>query len=132
MLKKVVIILLALLIGAYSYFQRETIVHLLSPGFRFEKYETKEQAEAVLLQMHPVGSSVDDLLKTLKDAGATVTTYNYTKWSTRAEGEVGEYSYTLSKNGCIGLDSYQWAGPVGYDVNRKIIYFGVNKMHDGL
>lgn len=38
--------------------------------FRFEDYKKADDAKEALLTMHPVGSSVDDVVKTLKGVGA--------------------------------------------------------------
>lgn len=38
-------------------------------GFYFEKYKTAEEAKAVLLELHPIGSDVGELVRTLEKAG---------------------------------------------------------------
>jgi hypothetical protein len=38
-------------------------------GFYFEKYKTAEEAKAALLELHPIGSDVEGLIKTLERAG---------------------------------------------------------------
>jgi len=38
--------------------------------FRFEDYENAEEAEAALLKLHPIGSSIDSIKSTLENAGA--------------------------------------------------------------
>lgn len=47
-----------------------TILNNLKKGFYFEKYDTRNEAKKALLQMHPVGSSVEALIKDLEQAGA--------------------------------------------------------------
>ena len=42
----------------------------LRGGFRFEKYSTAKSAEESLLAIHPIGSEVRDLIKTIKKTGA--------------------------------------------------------------
>ena len=42
----------------------------LRKGFYFEKYKTADEAKAALLEVHPVGSDIDGLVETLKNAGA--------------------------------------------------------------
>jgi len=37
-------------------------------GFYFEKYKNAEEAKAALLELHPIGSDVDGLVKTLEGA----------------------------------------------------------------
>ncbi|MDX2083624.1 MAG: hypothetical protein SFV53_06540 [Rickettsiales bacterium] len=39
-------------------------------GFYFEKYRTAQEAQTALLEMHPIGSDVEGLLKTLEATGA--------------------------------------------------------------
>ena len=39
-------------------------------GFYFEKYKTADEANVALLKLHPIGSNVDELVKTLEKAGA--------------------------------------------------------------
>lgn len=39
-------------------------------GFYFEKYDTAEEAKAALLELHPIGSDVGELVGTLEGAGA--------------------------------------------------------------
>jgi len=39
-------------------------------GFYFEKYKTAEEAKAALLELHPIGSDVDGLVRTLEGADA--------------------------------------------------------------
>ena len=41
----------------------------LKKGFYFEKYSTAEEAKAELLRLHPIGSDVGELVKTLEGAG---------------------------------------------------------------
>ena len=38
-------------------------------GFYFEKYKTAEEAQNALLELHPIGSDVGELVKTLERAG---------------------------------------------------------------
>ena len=45
------------------------MAHLTS-AFRFEQYNSAADAKAALLKLHPVGSSVEDLVNTLEGAGA--------------------------------------------------------------
>lgn len=44
--------------GAMSMFGK-------SEGFRFEDYKKADNAKEALLKMHPIGSNVDGLVKTL-------------------------------------------------------------------
>ena len=39
-------------------------------GFYFEKYKTAEEAKAALLELHPIGSDVEGVVRTLTGAGA--------------------------------------------------------------
>ena len=46
------------------------VLNKLRKGFYFEKYKTVEEAKAALLELHPIGSDVDALIKTLERVGA--------------------------------------------------------------
>ena len=52
-------------------------------GFYFEKYSTAEEAKAALLELHPIGSDVGDLIKTLERAGGKCSTINKIKYDTK-------------------------------------------------
>lgn len=41
-------------------------------GFYFEKYSTAEEAKAALLELHPIGSDVDALVRTLEGAEMSI------------------------------------------------------------
>ena len=43
-------------------------------GFYFEKYKTAEEARTALLELHPVGSNVGELVRTLERAGGVENT----------------------------------------------------------
>ncbi len=49
---------------------RGYIMAHLTSEFRFEKYKTAKAAESALLELHPLESSVDELVNTLKKAGS--------------------------------------------------------------
>jgi hypothetical protein len=52
-------------------------------GFYFEKYSTAEEAKAALLELHPIGSDVEGLVKTLERAGGKCNSINKIKYNTK-------------------------------------------------
>ena len=44
-------------------------------GFYFEKYSTAEELKTALLELHPIGSDVGELVRTLEGAGEVCNIY---------------------------------------------------------
>lgn len=63
-------------------------------GFYFEKYKTAEEAKTALLKLHPIGSDVADLVKTLERAGGKCGIYRE---------EMQSYEYISSSSGEKGV-----------------------------
>ncbi len=67
-------------------------------GFYFEKYKTAEEAKAVLLELHPIGSDVDGLLKRLEGAnGKFIDSINRKDLSSDPVREREYFSENISK-----------------------------------
>ena len=108
-------------------------------GFYFEKYKTAEEAKAALLEMHPIGSSVESLIKTLEGAGAKVTEDSegnlenykkfkqYDKWWKEGTVKILHYEYDKASPFFVVLNYIQWKGGIWVDKNDKIIFLGVHK-----
>jgi hypothetical protein len=63
-------------------------------GFYFEKYKTAEEATNALLELHPIGSDVGGLVKTLEGAGAKL--YGtFTREDEKKNPHYGYFSKTL-------------------------------------
>jgi len=56
-------------------------------GFRFEDYETGDEAKEVLLQNHPIGGNVDKLVKRLEKLGAKCGPITNPKYRERPENK---------------------------------------------
>jgi len=101
-------------------------------NFRFEDYDDPVLAKAALLKLHPVGSSLDDLLKTLEKAGAAVRTLEgkeiYEEWRTEDFGGVFGYNYYQSKF----LYGNIWGGAIHFDKSRNITKVGLGRNYEGL
>lgn len=141
-MRKSKVILLSIIIAMTGVFAGSEAMEMIrkSKGeFRFEDYDSPEEARAVLLEMHPVGSSVDDLVKTLEGAGATIESEiilnekNKKIYNKSPIGAVGAASYFYNQTGFLpGLSSYKWGGGIPYDKDRKILAIGVSKHYMGL
>ena len=108
-------------------------------GFRFEKYYEYDSkvadkqlsegfihpqgAQAELLRLHPIGSNVDDLVKTLKKAGARCWRFpSYDKYSKVIKDEF--FISCRYKMGFIGLGGYSIG--IKHSLNNKIVQLGVS------
>ena len=101
--------------------------------FKFENYKTAEEAKTELLRRHPIGSNVDALFETLKEAGAKVEKINV---SLHPEGydlhkkDSQLYHYSKSKSRLMFL---WWIGRIEYsESDNSIIEHGVSIVYDGL
>lgn len=70
--KKGLIWSVIIVFGLWIILNRGYIMAHLTSEFRFEKYKTAEEAEKALLQLHPVGSDVQNIARTLQQAGMIV------------------------------------------------------------
>jgi hypothetical protein len=66
-------------------------------GFYFEKYKTAEEAKAELLKLHPIGSDVEGLVRTLEGAGA-IFAKRISKDDALPDKENKKYFYKAVKN----------------------------------
>lgn len=112
-------------------------INKLKDGFYFEKYKTEDEARTALLQLHPIGSDVDGLIKTLKEAGAEIKKRDPSSFSRFKEydiwweqGTVGIYSYRYNNKNLI--NPVKWGGGIRIDKNNRIINFGVGREYMGL
>ena len=92
-------------------------------GFYFEKYTNVEEAKAALLELHPVGSDVQGLVRTLEGSGAIV------KQHKTNDGEI-IYFYEYDCGTKI-LNPLKWSGGIRFR-DTEIIDYGENKHYMGL
>lgn len=91
-------------------------------GFRFEKYETAEAAEADIKKQFPTGSRADDIAKLLKSAGAKCD-----------EVKPADPKKGFGAFGCqydirtFSLGGITWYGEIIFDKNRKMTDFGLGR-----
>jgi len=113
------------------------IFNKFKKGFYFEKYSTAEEAKAALLELHPIGSDVEGLVKTLERAGAEVSEENlnqyrkkkyYDEWWKQGIEKMYSYKY---KAGYF-LNPMEWGGGIIINKRIKIINFGLSKHYNGL
>ena len=122
-MKKYLVWGLIIVLASGLFLCRKTLVSKLSPGFRFEKYKTAEDAKRALLQLHPVGSDVDDLIETLKKIGVDCKV-DHTQYGTFTTGEYVQYK---------ALFGYDWGVRVKHSEadEKKIEFIVVWKHYDG-
>ncbi len=114
-LKKISLWTLGIIIVTIVFLNRGYILANLSPGFRFEKYKTAEEARIALLELHPIGSSIEKLVKTLEKAKAKcgpITTPEYIeKYRNIIFCEYIIPTYILSQ--------YEWKVSIKQQINEK-------------
>jgi hypothetical protein len=67
-LGKAIVTILLILLGVFI--MNGGAINKFKPGFYFEKYKTIEEVKKELLKLYPIGSDVEDLVKTLELSGA--------------------------------------------------------------
>jgi len=85
--------------------------------FRFEDYGTAKKAQEVLLKLHPVGSSVTELIKDLEIAGAECGPITNPEYKDKPEYKNFIYCIYYEKEIVF---STKWMVSVRYDENEKI------------
>lgn len=63
--------ILALTMNVTNNSAEANMLNKFKKGFYFEKYKNVEEAKAALLELHPIGSEVEGLVKTLEVAGCS-------------------------------------------------------------
>ena len=111
----------------------------LKKGFYFEKYSTAEEAKAELLRLHPIGSDVGELVKTLEGAGCVVkeenldSYYNYKKFKKREEWwdkdmvAIYDIKYEKASPFFVILNYLIWSGTVQINKDGKILDVGIHR-----
>ena len=104
-------------------------------GFYFEKYENAEEAQKALLELHPIGSDVEDLVSTLDAAGGRCGIYE-TKVKTYTEifeGKevVGTSQFEAKKEAIVTPHDYyrcdymEYKLPLGFGYYSWVVYINV-------
>ena len=97
-------------------------------GFYFEKYSTADEAKAALLELHPIGSDVGELVKTLERAGAEVKKYKTSKAELLSypDSKVEYYFFKYFQK-TFPVFGYNWGGSVDFNKKIKIEKFYISK-----
>jgi hypothetical protein len=103
------------------------MAHMTSE-FRFEKYKTAEDAKVVLLKLHPVGSSVDELVETLDKAGGEEY-IPFIEGKYKKNPRLKNIVYFRYYSGFLEL--IRWGVSVERYKENKIFNIGVSKMYEG-
>jgi len=107
-------------------------------GFYFEKYKTAEEAKAALLELHPIGSDVEGLIKTLERAGGNVYISNmsnykkfyqekYLDWQNKGNVVAYDIKYDKASPFFVILNWLEWNGTVWVDRENKITFIHFNR-----
>ena len=109
------------------------IFNKFKKGFYFEKYSTAEEAKAALLELHPIGSDVGDLIKTLERAGTEVSEMKAYELKNikRDFNEVWIKSYSYSNESFI--NPLRFGGGIVYNKSSiKLVDLGLIIEYKGL
>jgi hypothetical protein len=108
-------------------------------GFYFEKYSTAKEANNALLQLHPIGSDVNALVKTLEKAGGKVkeesleSYYEYKKFKKREKwwkkdvAMILDIKYDKASPFFVIINWIKWGGSIQADRNKSILFIGLYK-----
>lgn len=105
-------------------------------GFYFEKYKTAEEATNALLELHPIGSDVEGLIKTLEGAGAMIKEEDlknykkfkeYDRWWKEGITKFYVISYDKASPFFVIINYLEWRGGIAIDKNNKIIFCGLHR-----
>ncbi len=88
-----ILIIISILLAATTN-SNANMFNKFKKGFYFEKYKTAEEAKSELLELYPIGSDVNELLKALKKAGAEYGIYRE---------EMESYEYVSNDSGKKGV-----------------------------
>jgi hypothetical protein len=113
---KIVIIIWSIIIGiiAMSLIEWTKAYNRILPGFYFEKYKTAEKAQEALLKIHPIGSDVDDFLKSLKKIKG-----KYEEVKSQKDGITRIfYDYVEKRN--ISFFVYRWSIVISVNEDKKV------------
>ena len=78
-------------------------------GFRFEDYKTAEEAQAALLELHPVGEDYTNIVKSLENAGASCQLFNKNTAKVVSKLENKDHFIRCSYRQKNLILSYEWA-----------------------
>lgn len=99
-------------------------------GFYFEKYKTAEEAKAELLKLHPIGSDVEGLVKTLEGANAKFINSVNRKDLLSDPAREREYFYEVSKSASIMREyQYEFGIPIVNPMMWFILIYCDNNNH---
>ncbi|MBU6140977.1 MAG: hypothetical protein KGP29_05455 [Proteobacteria bacterium] len=135
------LLLTALMLFASTNQANANMFNKFRKGFYFEKYNTAEEATNALLELHPIGSDVEGLIKTLEGAGAVVTEESekdlenykkfypkeYSEW--RKNGNLKTYraSYDKASPFFVFINYLKWSSDIWVGKDNKITSIKVHK-----
>ena len=134
--KSLLIILFSIFTISTTNEAQANMFNKFKKGFYFEKYKTAEEARAALLEMHPVGSDVEELLKTLEKSKATIREKDlsnahkfkeYDKWWDEGVERMYVFEYDGASPFFIMINYLIWSGSIGMDKNGNITSLAVFK-----
>lgn len=107
-------------------------------GFYFEKYKTAEEATNALLELHPIGSDVEGLIKTLEGAGAKIEIRDlenykkfypkeYEKWQRQGNIKAYSFSYDKASPFFVVLNYLKWSADVWIGQSNEITFIQIHK-----
>ena len=110
-------------------------------GFYFEKYKTAEEAKAALLEMHPIGSSVESLIKTLEGAGARAVEESekdlenykkfypkeYSEWKQKGNFKTYYAFYDKASPFFVIINYLKWSADIWINKDNKITFIQLHR-----
>ena len=133
MLRWVFVCLMGVFISNFSV-QKVQAMSSREKEFRFENYDNADEAKAELLRLHPIGSPVADLVKTLEGAGATIAAEDlsiyrnfkeYDDWWDRGVVKMYDVKYDKASPFFVVVNYLKWNGSIQVDINNRIIFLGI-------
>ena len=140
---KTLILSLLLFLGTVTT-SNANMLNKFKKGFYFEKYKTPEEAKSVLLELHPIGSDVNPLIKTLERARARLSFFKKRKDFLSNFAREREYFYEGVSNlavitygydyevGLPIINSQLWRVIIFCDKERLITNINAGKDYIGL
>ncbi len=137
--KSLLVLLLSIFAISSTNDANANMFNRFKKGFYFEKYKTAEEARVALLELHPVGSDVGELVKTLERAGAKVTQDSeeslknykkfkqYDEWWKDGTTKIYHYSYDKASPFFVVLNNIEWRGGIWINKSNKVTFLSANK-----
>ena len=115
------LVVLAIVIVNSVINANQNFINRFKEGFYFEKYSDAKEARAALLKLHPIGSDMAALHRSLKSAGA------YGAYYPRSPNEQNEVKYGYQQNIGSMFYEYRWGVTIEVDCTSFCSYGAVIK-----